>query len=54
MSSTFHLNAAPIRVVGDESIYFILSNTPQLCCGDEHITNKQLLCSRILGQYFAV
>jgi hypothetical protein len=31
-----------------------LSNTPQLCCGDEHITDKQLLCSRILGQYHAV
>jgi len=30
-------------------IAFILFEYPAACCGDEHITDKQLLCSYILG-----
>ena len=37
------------HLIYDNATYLFLSNTPQLCCGDEHITNKQLLCSHILG-----
>jgi hypothetical protein len=35
---------------GEVETSLFLSNTPQLCCGDEHITDKQLQRSRILGQ----